>query len=68
MIFKKEIGCGGKSCTEILKVASPDTKHTSVTLEKPEGISIEREYECTRGHITKVFWYREPKTIFDVWG
>jgi hypothetical protein len=57
---KKEIGCSGQYCTEILKVASPDDKHTDLALEKPEESSIEREYKCSKGHITKVYWYHRP--------
>jgi hypothetical protein len=54
---KKEIGCSGQYCTEILKLASPDDEHTEISLEKPKEPSIEREYKCPSGHITKVYWY-----------
>lgn len=54
---KKEIGCSGQYCTEILKVASPDDEHTEISLEKPKDPSIEREYKCSSEHITKVYWY-----------
>jgi hypothetical protein len=57
---KKEIGCSGQYCTEILKVASPDDEHTEIALEKPKEPSIEREYKCSKGHITKVYWYHVP--------
>jgi hypothetical protein len=62
---EKKIGCSGQYCTEILKVASPDDEHTEVSLEKPKeenciGSVIEREYKCSRKHITKVYWY-QPK-------
>jgi hypothetical protein len=57
---KKEIGCSGQYCTEILKVASPDDEHTDIALEKPKYPSIEREYKCSKNHITKVYWYHEP--------
>jgi hypothetical protein len=57
LAIKKEIGCSGKGCTEVLKVASPDDEYIEVALEKPEGKSIEREYECPKKHITKVYWH-----------
>lgn len=57
LAIKKEIGCSGKGCTEILKVASPDDEHIELALEKPEGKSIEREYECAKKHVTKVYWH-----------
>lgn len=61
---KKEIGCSGQYCTEILKVASPDDRNTEIALQKPsEGDYIEREYKCSTGHITKVYWYHEPLVI-----
>jgi hypothetical protein len=55
---KKEIGCSGEHCTEILKIASPDDIYVNVALERPkEGECIEREYECSKKHITKIYWY-----------
>jgi len=60
---KKEIGCSGQYCTNILKVASPDDEHTEIALEKPKEPSIEREYKCPEGHITKVYWYHMPIAI-----
>ena len=60
---KKEIGCSGQYCTEILKIASPDDEHTEISLEKPKEPSIEREYKCSQGHITKVYWYRFRMTF-----
>jgi len=63
----KEIGCSGQYCTEILKVAPPDSNHAEVTLQKPtEGDFIEREYKCKHDHITKVYWYRRPLVIGSV--
>ncbi len=54
----KQIGCSGSRCTEILKVASPNDTYINVALEKPkEGEYKEREYECGKKHITKVYWY-----------
>jgi len=65
LVAKKEIGCSGQYCTEILTVASPDDRHTEVALEKSgEGDCIEREYKCYKGHITKVYWYYRPPRIF----
>jgi hypothetical protein len=65
MAVAKEIGCSTPRCTEILKIAPPDDAHTTVSLTPPKtgdyvGDIIEREYECGRGHITKVYWYSEP--------
>jgi hypothetical protein len=55
---KKEIGCSAQYCTEILTVASPDDHYIYVALEKPkEGEYMEREYKCSKNHITKVYWY-----------
>jgi hypothetical protein len=54
---KKEIGCSGQYCTEILTVAPPDDRYVNVALDKPEGDCKEREYKCGQGHITKVYWY-----------
>jgi hypothetical protein len=53
----KDIGCSGKGCTEILKVASPDDEYIDIALEKPEGKSIEHEYQCAKQHTTKVYWH-----------
>jgi len=59
---KKEIGCGGQYCTEILKIASPDDQHTEISLTKVNEKAIEREYKCSKGHITKLYWYYETPT------
>lgn len=62
---KKEIGCSGQYCTEILVVASPDDRHTEIALEKSgEGDCIEREYKCSKDHVTKVYWYYRPPRVF----
>lgn len=53
---QKEIGCSGQGCTEILTIAPPDDEHTVFTLKKPADESIEREYECAKGHKTKGYW------------
>jgi hypothetical protein len=54
---QKEIGCSGKGCTEILKVASPDDEYIEIALEQPEGKSIEHEYQCVKQHTTKIYWF-----------
>jgi hypothetical protein len=55
---KKEIGCSGQYCTEILTVAPPDDTYINISLDKPkEGDFKEREYKCSKGHVTKVYWY-----------
>lgn len=64
---KRQIGCNGQYCTEILTLMSPDDEHTEIAREKPKEPSIEREYKCSKGHITKVYWYHvplEPKELF----
>jgi hypothetical protein len=60
---KKEVGCTGQYCTEILTLMSPDDEHTEISLTKPKEPSIEREYKCNRGHLVKVYWYHVPLEV-----
>ena len=63
---KKEIGCSGQYCAEVLTVASPDDEYTEIALEVPtsKGRYIEREYKCkAMGHVTKVYWYHKTHSL-----
>jgi hypothetical protein len=53
---EKKIGCSTQGCPKILTIASPDDKHTFFTVEKPDGESVPKEYECENKHITKGYW------------
>jgi hypothetical protein len=56
LVTRKEIGCSTTRCNESIIITSPDDENTYFTLAKPEGDSIEKEYECKQKHVTKGYW------------